>query len=129
MAEIREWKQRFATGYGRGTRPSRNSRESLRKFLCALRSMEWGNGQVAIVEEERWKDRKRIMLAVSPAAPGREVKLFEGSFEDHYHDPGQPFEVMNTAGKLILRTTRGWKRCLLARGGSLCLKETSRLCR
>jgi dipeptidyl aminopeptidase/acylaminoacyl peptidase len=68
-------------------------------------SMEWGNGQVAIVEEERWKDRKRIMLAVSPAAPGREVTLFEGSFEDHYHDPGQPFAVMNTAGKLVLRTT------------------------
>jgi dipeptidyl aminopeptidase/acylaminoacyl peptidase len=68
-------------------------------------SVQWGNGQVAIVEEERWKDRKRIMLAVSPAAPGPEVKLFEGSFEDHYHDPGRPFEVLNETGKLIVRTT------------------------
>jgi dipeptidyl aminopeptidase/acylaminoacyl peptidase len=69
-------------------------------------SVEWGNGRVAIVEEQRWKDRKRIMLAVSPAAPGPEVKLFEGSFEDHYHDPGRPFEVMNEAGKPIVRTTQ-----------------------
>jgi dipeptidyl aminopeptidase/acylaminoacyl peptidase len=83
------------------TEPPRQLAELPLRFT----SMEWGNGQVAIVEEERWKDRKRIMLAVSPAAPGREVKLFEGSFEDHYHDPGHPFVVMNEAGKLILRIT------------------------
>jgi dipeptidyl aminopeptidase/acylaminoacyl peptidase len=68
-------------------------------------SVQWGNDRVAIVEEERWKDRKRIMLKLSPVAPGTEVKLFEGSFEDRYHDPGQPFQVMNEAGKPILRTT------------------------
>jgi dipeptidyl aminopeptidase/acylaminoacyl peptidase len=77
----------------------------LAEIPLRFRSMKWGNGQVAIVEEERWKDRKRIMLAVSPATPGREVKLFEGSFEDRYQDPGHPFEVMNEAGKPILRTT------------------------
>jgi dipeptidyl aminopeptidase/acylaminoacyl peptidase len=70
-----------------------------------FRNVKWGSGRVAIVEEERWKDRKRIMLEVSPAAPGTEVKLFEGSFEDHYHDPGQPFEVMNEAGKQVVRMT------------------------
>jgi dipeptidyl aminopeptidase/acylaminoacyl peptidase len=31
--------------------------------------------------------------------------LFEGSFEDHYHDPGRPFEVMNAAGKAIVQIT------------------------
>lgn len=64
-------------------------------------NVAWGGGRVAIVEEQRWKDRKRIMLAVSPAAPGSEVKLFEGSFEDRYHDPGRPFVVMNESGKLL----------------------------
>jgi dipeptidyl aminopeptidase/acylaminoacyl peptidase len=68
-------------------------------------NVAWGSGRFAIVEEERWKDRKRIMLAVSPAAPGSEVKLFEGSFEDRYHDPGRPFEVMNPSGKPVVRTT------------------------
>ena len=68
-------------------------------------NVAWESGRVAIVEEQRWKDRKRIMLAVSPAAPGSEVKLFEGSFEDRYHDPGRPFVVMNESGKPVMRTT------------------------
>ena len=64
----------------------------------------WGNGHLALVEEERWKDRKRVMLAVAPDG-GTTVKLFEGSFEDRYHDPGHPFEVMNADGKHVLKTT------------------------
>jgi len=47
------------------------------------------------------------------------VKLFEGSFEDHYHDPGRPFEVMNAAGKAIVRiTTEGTGLFLHAQGAS-----------
>ena len=67
-----------------------------------FRSVTWGNGRLALVEQERWKDRKRIMLAVSPDTRGATVKLFEGSFEDRYHDPGRPFEVMNASGKRVL---------------------------
>jgi dipeptidyl aminopeptidase/acylaminoacyl peptidase len=79
--------------------------QKLAELPLRFSSVEWGNGNVAIVEEEWWKNRKRIMLALSPAAPGHEVKLFEGSFEDRYHDPGQPFEVMNKQGKLVLQAT------------------------
>lgn len=68
-------------------------------------SLRWATGRLALVEEERWKDRKRIMLAVSPDAGGTPVKLFEGSFEDRYHDPGHPFRVMNASGKDVLQTT------------------------
>jgi len=67
-------------------------------------SLTWGTGKLAMVEEERWKDRKRIMLAVAPDG-GAVVKLFEGSSEDRYHDPGHPFEVMNASGKHVLETT------------------------
>jgi dipeptidyl aminopeptidase/acylaminoacyl peptidase len=85
--------------------PFEGSARKLAELPLRFRSVEWGNGRVAIVEERRWKDRKRIMLSVSPTAPGAEVKLFEGSFEDHYHDPGRPFEVMNEAGKPIVQMT------------------------
>jgi len=67
--------------------------------------LTWGNGHVAVVEEERWKDRKRIILAVAPDAPAAPVRLFEGSFEDRYHDPGRPFETMNAAGKSVIQMT------------------------
>ena len=65
----------------------------------------WGTGRLALVEETRWKDRKRIMLAIAPDQPGPGVKLFEGSFEDRYHDPGHPLEVMNASGKQVLQMT------------------------
>lgn len=79
--------------------------EKLKDLPLRFGSIEWGNSHVAIVEAHWWKNRKRIMLALSPAAPGQEVKLFEGSFEDRYHDPGRPFQVLNKEGKPVLQTT------------------------
>jgi dipeptidyl aminopeptidase/acylaminoacyl peptidase len=70
-------------------------------------SISWASDRLAIIEEHRWKDRKRIILAVAPgaAAPSAAVTLFEGSFEDRYHDPGIPFAITNAAGKQVLQTT------------------------
>jgi dipeptidyl aminopeptidase/acylaminoacyl peptidase len=69
------------------------------------RSVAWANDRLALVEERRWKDRKRIILAIAPSNPVAPVKLYEGSFEDRYHDPGQPLEENNFAGKPVLQTT------------------------
>jgi dipeptidyl aminopeptidase/acylaminoacyl peptidase len=69
----------------------------------------WGNDHLALVEELRWKDRKRVILAVAPSAPATPVKLFEGSFEDRYHDPGQPLEENNSAGKPVIQMTSDGK--------------------
>jgi hypothetical protein len=70
--------------------------------------VSWGTDRLAVIEEHRWKDRKRIILAVAPggAAPSPAVTLFEGSSEDRYHDPGIPFDITNAAGKLVLQTTQ-----------------------
>lgn len=65
----------------------------------------WGDDHLALVEERRWKDRKRILLALAPSAPAAPVKLYEGSFQDRYHDPGQAVEIINSAGKPVLQTT------------------------
>jgi dipeptidyl aminopeptidase/acylaminoacyl peptidase len=72
-----------------------------------FRSVHWSSDGLAVVEERRWKDRKRIILAVAPreGTANPPVKLFEGSFEDRYHDPGMPFETTNAAGKSVLQTT------------------------
>ncbi|HYL64793.1 MAG TPA: prolyl oligopeptidase family serine peptidase [Candidatus Methylomirabilis sp.] len=70
-----------------------------------FRSIDWGTNQLALIEERRWKDRKRILLAVSPSAPSAPATLFEGSFEDRYKDPGSPLEEPNPAGKRVLVTT------------------------
>jgi dipeptidyl aminopeptidase/acylaminoacyl peptidase len=81
---------------------------SPRKFVelpLRFRSVSWSTDGFAMAEERRWKDRKRIILSVSPTTPGAATTLFEGSFEDRYHDPGLPVEVANASGKLVLQTT------------------------
>jgi len=70
-----------------------------------FRSIAWANGKLALVEEARWKDRKRVMLALAPDAPASPVTLFDGSLEDRYHDPGRPLRVLNANGKRVLETT------------------------
>jgi dipeptidyl aminopeptidase/acylaminoacyl peptidase len=70
-----------------------------------FQGVQWSSDHLALVEEGRWKDRKRIILAIDPSSPAVAVKLFEGSFEDRYHDIGQPIERRNAAGKFVLETT------------------------
>jgi len=83
------------------------------------RRVAWASGRLAILEESRWKDRKRIILAVSPdGTAASPVILFEGSFQDRYHDPGQPFEIMNAAGKPVLQTTSDARGILFHGRGS-----------
>jgi dipeptidyl aminopeptidase/acylaminoacyl peptidase len=67
--------------------PFDGSPRKLAEIPLRFRGLTWGNGHLALVEERRWKDRKRIILAVSPDFPAAPAKLFEGSFEDRYHDP------------------------------------------
>jgi dipeptidyl aminopeptidase/acylaminoacyl peptidase len=82
------------------------------------RRVAWGNDHVALVEERRWKDRKRVILAVAPSAPAAPIKLFEGSSEDRYHDPGEPLQEANPAGKPIIQTTPDGKGIYLKGQGA-----------
>jgi dipeptidyl aminopeptidase/acylaminoacyl peptidase len=75
----------------------------LAELPVRYRRVNWGNDHLALVEELRWKDRKRIILAMAPSAPTAPVKLFEGSFEDRYHDPGSAMEENNSAGKPVIQ--------------------------
>src|ERR1035437_5980363 len=49
----------------------------LAEIPVRFQSVTWGNGRLALVEERRWKDRKRIMLAVAPNAATPTVTFFE----------------------------------------------------
>jgi dipeptidyl aminopeptidase/acylaminoacyl peptidase len=64
----------------------------------------WSSDRLAVLAEYRWRDRKRIILSVAPGGGRAAVTIFEGSFEDAYHDPGQPFTETNPAGKPVLVT-------------------------
>jgi dipeptidyl aminopeptidase/acylaminoacyl peptidase len=99
--------------------PFDGSPRKLAEIPVRFRSVTWGTAGLALVEERRWKDRKRILEAVAPDGSVLSVKLFEGSFEDRYHDPGEPFVMMNAAGKNVLQTTADGSGVYLhARGAS-----------
>jgi len=85
--------------------PFESAPRKLAELPVRYRRVAWGNDHLALVEELRWKDRKRVILVVSPSAPAAPVKLFEGSFEDRYHDPGTALEERNSAGKLVIQKT------------------------
>jgi dipeptidyl aminopeptidase/acylaminoacyl peptidase len=85
--------------------PFEGAPRKLAELPVRYRRVVWANDHLALIEEHRWKDRKRIILAVAPSASVPAVKVYEGSFEDRYHDPGEPVEASNTAGKMVLQTT------------------------
>lgn len=85
--------------------PFEGSPHKLAELPLRFSSIKWSSGNLALVEEERWKDRKRIILAPAPDHPGVPVKLFEGSSEDRYHDPGRPIEILSANGKHVLETS------------------------
>ena len=85
--------------------PFESAPRKLAELPVRYRRVAWGNDHLALVEELRWKDRKRVILAVAPSAPAAPVKLFEGSFEDRYHDPGTAVEEYNSAGKPVIQIT------------------------
>jgi dipeptidyl aminopeptidase/acylaminoacyl peptidase len=89
--------------------PFDSAPRKLAELPVRYRGVAWGNDHLALVEERRWKDRKRVILEVAPGAPAAPVKLFEGSFEDRYHDPGEPLEENNSAGKPVVQTTSDGK--------------------
>jgi len=66
--------------------------------------VQWGNDHLAVVTERRWKDRKLILAAIDPAT-GAVTKLYEGSAQDRYHDPGKALLVHNTQGRSVLQMT------------------------
>lgn len=93
--------------------PFESSPRKLADLPLRFRGINWAdNLNFALVEERRWKDRKRILLAVplskserpSKGALLEPTKMYEGSFEDRYNDPGQAVLGMNAAGKEILET-------------------------
>jgi dipeptidyl aminopeptidase/acylaminoacyl peptidase len=89
--------------------PFETAPRKLADLTLRYRRVTWGTDRLALVEERRWKDRKRAIWAVAPSAPAAPIKLFEGSSEDRYHDPGAPLEETNAAGKPVLQTTPGGK--------------------
>ena len=78
--------------------------KAIADLAIRYRGIEWGSEHLAITTEMRWKDRKIVMAALDPES-GKLTKLYEGSMQDRYHDPGRPMLERNVQGRPVLQTT------------------------
>ena len=63
----------------------------LAKLASRYSGIEWGRGDVALLDEYWWKTRRKKTWKIAPETPEATPKLmFEGSSEDRYNDPGSP---------------------------------------
>lgn len=68
-----------------------------------LRSLQWGNGSLALLEESWWEDRSVKQWRLFPDQPEKApVLLNERSSEDRYNSPGHPVMVMDEKGSARL---------------------------
>jgi dipeptidyl aminopeptidase/acylaminoacyl peptidase len=84
-----------------------------------FRSIEWGNGKLALVTDTRWKDRHTRTSIIAPDEAGSKPRvLWDRSSEDRYSDPGSP--VMRTApsGHRVLQVTSKGELLLTGAGAS-----------
>lgn len=65
--------------------------------------IEWGNDSVALVQSQRWRDRRIQTWQLRPNASAAAELLFDRSSEDRYSDPGDPVLRTNAAGQDVLR--------------------------
>ncbi len=71
----------------------------LAKLGMRFAGAEWGRGDVALISEYWWKNRKVRSWQVAPDAPATAPKLvFDGSSEDRYNDPGNPVTTRDANG-------------------------------
>jgi dipeptidyl aminopeptidase/acylaminoacyl peptidase len=81
--------------------------------------IEWGSDSVALVQSQRFKDRRTQTWRTRPATPDAAPQLvFDRSFEDRYSDPGDPITQTNAAGKEVLRIAPDGHTIYLAGGGA-----------
>ncbi len=74
-------------------------------LLLTLRfgGITWGDGNLAIVDEMWWKDRRIITSVFDPDSGNHEKKiLFDRSWENRYDDPGNFATTVNECGKQVL---------------------------
>jgi dipeptidyl aminopeptidase/acylaminoacyl peptidase len=81
--------------------------------------MEWGDDTLALAAEWWWKTRTIRAWRIDPSRPDAEPDLLmDRSWEDRYHDPGEPVTVPNAWGRSVLFTPDGGESLFMAGDGA-----------
>jgi dipeptidyl aminopeptidase/acylaminoacyl peptidase len=96
---------------------------ALARLSRRLESVQWGDGNTALITEAWYKDRQAVTWRVAPdvafgAQATAPVKLFERNFQDRYADPGTPVMRPNRFGRAVMLLTEGGRQLWLDGDGA-----------
>ncbi|MEM9835525.1 MAG: prolyl oligopeptidase family serine peptidase [Bacteroidota bacterium] len=81
-------------------------------------ALYWGRGDLALVIDWRWKDRKQVIRRWYPNEPDRELEvLFDLNWEDKYNDPGSFMTTLLPNQHTVLLTRDNGTKLLLSGNG------------
>ncbi len=79
----------------------------------------WGDGQLALLREWWWNDRRTKTSMFSPDDPKKPVRVvWDRSYEDRYSDPGRPDTRVNSRRQSVLHVTARGEFILTGDGAS-----------
>ena len=78
------------------------------QFPMRFQGISWGNGEIALTYEARWKDRKSVTSLFAPDKPMQPQQIiFDRSSEDKYSNPGSFLTQINAQGRAVLYIYNG----------------------
>ncbi len=81
--------------------------------------VDWGNDNLALVNEYWWKTRQQNVWEVKPGKPNSSPrKILSYSTEDRYADPGSPLRKATARGTMVLLTSADGKSIYLSGNGA-----------
>lgn len=80
--------------------------------------VDWGNGSLAVVVDEWWKNRNTKTYLINPSIENKNPEiLFDRSSEDVYSDPGSFHSTKNKFNRYVLSVSKDGKKLFLTGEG------------
>jgi dipeptidyl aminopeptidase/acylaminoacyl peptidase len=98
--------------------PFQGSPATLATLPYRYAGVEWGNDNLALLNEFWFKTRKTRTWIVQPGGKAAPAVLFDRSSEDRYSDPGFPLTTQDARGRTVLRTADNGRTLFLAGEGA-----------
>jgi len=88
--------------------PFNGSAKSLFKTINRFYQIEWGNDNIAVVNDYWWNNRNTKSYVINPSNSKQEaIMLFDRNYQDRYSDPGNFTTKRNEFGRNVLDLEKG----------------------
>lgn len=98
--------------------PFKSEPRRLLDLAYRFSGINWGNGQLALVQEAWWSTRRTRTFRIQPDHHEAPRLVFDRSWEDRYGDPGSPIEILNANKRSVLLIAENGREIFLSGAGA-----------